>query len=78
MAESCRYFGFDSSLPLRKTGTDFHQRGEMHVWSQIAEPVWLDTVNIPYAGTVDAGMDFTDPRDQRQVCFPLPSSPSRK
>ena len=27
----------------------------------IANPVWLDTVNVPYGGTVDVIMDFTDP-----------------
>ena len=27
----------------------------------IANPVWLDTVNVPYGGTVDVVMDFTDP-----------------
>jgi suppressor of ftsI len=27
----------------------------------IADPVWLDTVNVPYGGTVDVVMDFTDP-----------------
>jgi FtsP/CotA-like multicopper oxidase with cupredoxin domain len=27
----------------------------------IADPVWLDTVNVPYRGTVDVIMDFTDP-----------------
>jgi FtsP/CotA-like multicopper oxidase with cupredoxin domain len=27
----------------------------------VAEPVWLDTVNVPYGGTVDVIMDFTDP-----------------
>src|SRR6266699_4887227 len=27
----------------------------------IAEPVWLDTVNVPYRGSVDVIMDFTDP-----------------
>jgi FtsP/CotA-like multicopper oxidase with cupredoxin domain len=27
----------------------------------IAEPVWLDTVNVPYGGSVDVVMDFTDP-----------------
>ena len=27
----------------------------------IAEPVWLDTVNVPYGGSVDVIMDFTDP-----------------
>jgi FtsP/CotA-like multicopper oxidase with cupredoxin domain len=24
-------------------------------------PEWLDTVNVPYGGTVDLIMDFTDP-----------------
>jgi suppressor of ftsI len=27
----------------------------------IAAPLWLDTVNVPYAGSVDVVMDFTDP-----------------
>jgi suppressor of ftsI len=27
----------------------------------IANPVWLDTANVPYAGSVDVIMDFTDP-----------------
>ena len=27
----------------------------------IANPVWLDTVNVPYGSTVDVVMDFTDP-----------------
>jgi suppressor of ftsI len=27
----------------------------------IADPVWLDTVNVPYGGTVDVVMDFTNP-----------------
>ena len=27
----------------------------------IANPVWLDTVNVPYGGNVDVIMDFTDP-----------------
>ena len=27
----------------------------------IAEPVWLDTVNVPYRRSVDVIMDFTDP-----------------
>jgi suppressor of ftsI len=27
----------------------------------IADAVWLDTVNVPYGGTVDVVMDFTDP-----------------
>jgi FtsP/CotA-like multicopper oxidase with cupredoxin domain len=27
----------------------------------IAEPMWLDTVNVPYRGSVDVIMDFTDP-----------------
>jgi suppressor of ftsI len=27
----------------------------------IAEPVWLDTVNVPVGGSVDVIMDFTDP-----------------
>ncbi len=27
----------------------------------IASPVWLDTVNVPYGGSVDVIMDFTDP-----------------
>jgi suppressor of ftsI len=27
----------------------------------ITDPVWLDTVNVPYGGSVDVIMDFTDP-----------------
>ena len=27
----------------------------------VKNPVWLDTVNVPYGGTVDLVMDFTDP-----------------
>jgi suppressor of ftsI len=27
----------------------------------IADPIWLDTVNVPYGGSVDVIMDFTDP-----------------
>jgi FtsP/CotA-like multicopper oxidase with cupredoxin domain len=27
----------------------------------IANPVWLDTVNVPYGGSVEVIMDFTDP-----------------
>jgi suppressor of ftsI len=27
----------------------------------MASPVWLDTVNVPYGGSVDVIMDFTDP-----------------
>jgi FtsP/CotA-like multicopper oxidase with cupredoxin domain len=27
----------------------------------VKEPVWLDTVNVPYGGSVDLVMDFTDP-----------------
>ncbi len=27
----------------------------------IADPLWLDTVNVPYGGSVDLIMDFTDP-----------------
>jgi suppressor of ftsI len=27
----------------------------------IVEPVWLDTVNVPYGGSVDVIMDFTNP-----------------
>src|SRR6201998_4215041 len=27
----------------------------------IADPVWLDTVNVPHGGSVDVIMDFTDP-----------------
>jgi FtsP/CotA-like multicopper oxidase with cupredoxin domain len=27
----------------------------------IADPLWLDTVNVPYEGSVDVIMDFTDP-----------------
>ena len=27
----------------------------------LAQPAWLDTVNVPYAGSVDVILDFTDP-----------------
>ncbi len=27
----------------------------------LAHPVWLDTVNVPYQGSVDVILDFTDP-----------------
>jgi suppressor of ftsI len=27
----------------------------------VADPVWLDTVNVPFGGSVDVIMDFTDP-----------------
>jgi suppressor of ftsI len=27
----------------------------------IADPLWLETVNVPYGGSVDVIMDFTDP-----------------
>jgi FtsP/CotA-like multicopper oxidase with cupredoxin domain len=27
----------------------------------IADPLWLDTVNVPYSGTVDVILDFTNP-----------------
>jgi FtsP/CotA-like multicopper oxidase with cupredoxin domain len=27
----------------------------------IPDPVWLDTVNVPYGGSVDVIMDFTNP-----------------
>ena len=28
---------------------------------RLKDPVWLDTVNVPYAGSVDLVTDFTDP-----------------
>ena len=28
---------------------------------RLANPAWLDTVNVPYGGSVDVIMDFTDP-----------------
>jgi suppressor of ftsI len=28
---------------------------------QLPQPAWLDTVNVPPAGSVDVIMDFTDP-----------------
>jgi FtsP/CotA-like multicopper oxidase with cupredoxin domain len=28
---------------------------------QLAQPAWLDTVNVPYRGSVDVILDFTDP-----------------
>jgi len=27
----------------------------------LPNPAWLDTVNVPYRGTVDVIVDFTDP-----------------
>jgi suppressor of ftsI len=27
----------------------------------LASPAWLDTVNVPYGGTIDVILDFTDP-----------------
>ena len=27
----------------------------------VKDPVWVDTVNVPYGGSVDLVMDFTDP-----------------
>jgi hypothetical protein len=27
----------------------------------LTQPAWLDTVNVPYRGTVDVILDFTDP-----------------
>ena len=27
----------------------------------VKDPVWLDTVNVPYGSSVDLVMDFTDP-----------------
>lgn len=27
----------------------------------LAQPAWLDTVNVPYGGTADVILDFTDP-----------------
>jgi suppressor of ftsI len=27
----------------------------------LAQPAWLDTVNVPYRGSVDVILDFTDP-----------------
>jgi FtsP/CotA-like multicopper oxidase with cupredoxin domain len=29
--------------------------------NRIADPLWLDTVNVPYSSSVDVIMDFTDP-----------------
>ena len=29
--------------------------------NRVADPLWLDTVNVRYGGFVDAIMDFTDP-----------------
>jgi len=28
---------------------------------RLADPVWLDTANVPVGGSVDLIMDFTDP-----------------
>ena len=46
--------------------------------SEIANPDWLDTVNVPVGGTVDVIMDFTNPLDQRYVRIPLPPAQSRR
>lgn len=35
----------------------------------LAEPVWLDTVNVPFGGSVDVIMDFTDPVIQGMSVF---------
>ena len=35
-----------------------HERAASHAH---AGPLWLDTVNVPYDGSVDVIMDFTDP-----------------
>jgi len=29
--------------------------------ARVTTPSWLDTVNVPYGGSVDLIMDFTDP-----------------
>jgi suppressor of ftsI len=41
-------------------------------------PEWLDTVNVPYGGSVDLIMDFTDPTDQGYVAIPLSPAESRR
>jgi FtsP/CotA-like multicopper oxidase with cupredoxin domain len=28
---------------------------------RVADPVWLDTANVPFGGSIDLIMDFTDP-----------------
>ena len=40
-------------------GNDFLAYAENGV--PLAHPEWLDTVNVPYAGSVDVILDFTDP-----------------
>jgi suppressor of ftsI len=35
----------------------------------LVEPVWLDTVNVPFGGSVDVIMDFTDPVIQGMSVF---------
>ncbi len=37
-----------------------HANRPQYHW-RIADPLWLDTVNVPYSGCVDVIMDFTDP-----------------
>jgi len=44
----------------------------------IADPLWLDTVNVPYGGSVEVIMDFTNPVIQGHVRLSLPSSQSRR
>ena len=43
----------------------------------VAHPAWLDTVNVPFAGSVDVILDFTDPVIQGHVGISLPSAKSR-
>src|SRR6266704_5905070 len=38
----------------------------------IADPMWLDTVNVPYGGSVDVIMDFTDPVIRGMSVFHCP------
>jgi FtsP/CotA-like multicopper oxidase with cupredoxin domain len=58
------YCGGSDFCPLEFAG---NRSGQVHFLAyaendrSIAEPMWLDTVNVPYGGSVDVIMDFTDP-----------------
>jgi hypothetical protein len=52
--KSSFYFNGQPSAPTLRVSTGENDK-------PIANPVWLDTVNVPYGGTVDVIMDFTDP-----------------
>jgi len=39
---------------------------------RLAQPEWLDTVDVPVNGSVDLLMDFTDPHHSRSLTVPLP------